>query len=134
MNPFGVGNPAPKFLIPNLAVSSARLVGKQTQHLQIKLVLSSRRHSDPERVHPSEGEESQTEDKEILRPSDAFGTQDDAGVRGDDREIAGIMFNAPDFAKTLKIGDTVDVAAELIEDGWNGRREVKLRIVDLKII
>ncbi len=33
------------------------------------------RHSDPER---SEGEESQTKDKEILRPSDALGAQDDA--------------------------------------------------------
>ena len=42
------------------------------------------------------------------------------------------MFSAPDFAKTLKIGDTVDVAAELIEDNWNGREGIKLRIVDIK--
>ena len=41
---------------------------------------SSRRHSDPERVQPSEGEEFQNQGKEILRPSDAFGTQDDAGA------------------------------------------------------
>ncbi len=123
LQPFGVDNPTPKFLVSNLEVSSIRMVGKQTQHLQVRFILPFRRHSDPER---SEGEESQSKG-EILRSA-----QDDAGVSG--REIAGIMFNAPDFAKTLKIGDTVDVAAELIEDGWNGKREVKLRIVDLKII
>ena len=123
LQPFGVGNPTPKFLISNLIVSSARLVGKQAQHLQVRFTLPSRRHS--EGVQPTE--ESQTGDKEILRRS----AQDDAGGSGGNKEIAGIMFNAPDFAKTLKIGDTVDVAAELIEDGWNGRREVKLRIVDV---
>jgi single-stranded-DNA-specific exonuclease len=50
------------------------------------------------------------------------------------REISGIMFSAPDFAKNLKIGDTVDVAGELIEDSWNGRQDVKLRIVDVRQI
>ena len=51
---------------------------------------------------------------------------------GGNREISGIMFNAPDFAKSLKVGDTVDAAAELIEDNWNGREGVKLRVVDLR--
>lgn len=90
LQPFGVGNPSPKFLISKLEVLSTRLVGKQAQHMQAKFKTGN-------------------------------------------REIAGIMFNAPDFAKTLKIGDTVGVAAELIEDGWNGRREVKLKIIDLEI-
>lgn len=49
------------------------------------------------------------------------------------RQIASIYFNCGNFAKNLKIGDTIDIAAELMEDGWNGRREVKLRIVDLKM-
>jgi len=124
LQPFGVDNPSPKFLIPNLGISSFRLVGKQNQHLQMKFTLSSRRHSDPDPERSGgEGEESQNDVKEFLHSA-----QDDADGR---REIAGIMFNAPDFAKTLKIGDTVDVAAELIEDGWNGRKEVKLRIADI---
>jgi single-stranded-DNA-specific exonuclease len=89
LQPFGVSNPFPKFLISNLQVSSTRLVGKQAQHLQMKLNIGN-------------------------------------------REIGSIMFNAPDFAKTLKIGDTVDVAAELIEDGWNGKKDVKLKIIDIK--
>jgi single-stranded-DNA-specific exonuclease len=131
LQPFGVDNTAPKFLIPNLQVLSTRLVGKTGQHAQIKFKPSSRRHSDPERVHSSQGEESQIK-QEVLHPSDAFGTQDDAVGQGVRQEISGIMFNAPDFAKTLKMGDTVDVAGELIADNWNGREAVKLRIVDIK--
>lgn len=46
--------------------------------------------------------------------------------------IAGIAFNMGNYAKILTVGDTVDVAAELIEDGWNGRKTLKLRIVDIK--
>lgn len=46
--------------------------------------------------------------------------------------VAAIMFNTSDFAKSLKVGDTVEAAAELIKDGWNGRSDVKLRIVDLR--
>jgi single-stranded-DNA-specific exonuclease len=79
----------------------------------------------------SEVEETQKQGKEILRS--AALPQNDAGGRRDGREISGIMFNAPDFAKTLKIGDTVDAAAELIEDNWNGRQGIKLRILDFKL-
>ena len=50
----------------------------------------------------------------------------------DDKYIDGILFSASDFAKNFKIGDTVDIAAELIEDTWNGRQKIKLRIVDIR--
>ncbi|MCL5666808.1 MAG: single-stranded-DNA-specific exonuclease RecJ [Patescibacteria group bacterium] len=48
------------------------------------------------------------------------------------KTISAIGFGLGYFAKTLKISDTIDVAAELIEDGWNGRRDIKLRIIDVK--
>ena len=48
------------------------------------------------------------------------------------KEISSIYFNCGDFAKNLKIGDTVDVAAELLCDSWNGRETLKLRIIDLQ--
>jgi single-stranded-DNA-specific exonuclease len=129
LRPFGVDNVAPKFLISNLQILSTRLVGKQSQHLQIKFKIP--RNGVILNSSASEGEESQSRD-EILRS--AALPQDDAVGRGGGREISGIMFNAPDFAKNLKIRDTVDVAGELIEDNWNGREGVKLRVIDIKQI
>jgi single-stranded-DNA-specific exonuclease len=131
LEPFGVGNPKPKFLIKNLKINSVRLVGGEKQHLQLQLELdfSSRRHSEAENGASSAAEESlKFDSKGILHPSDALGVQDDAKKK----YIPAIMFSASDFAKKLKVGDTIDAAAELIRDGWNGREEVKLRIIDLR--
>jgi len=47
-------------------------------------------------------------------------------------EVPAIVFNAFEVVKKLKFGDTVDVAAELIREEWNGTR-LKLKIYDLKI-
>jgi len=46
--------------------------------------------------------------------------------------VEGVMFNCASFAKNLKVGDTIDAAAELIADDWNGRNGVKLRLIDVK--
>jgi single-stranded-DNA-specific exonuclease len=89
MEPFGVDNVKPKFLISNTRILSIRTVGKESQHLQIKLKIG-------------------------------------------DKEIGSILFSASDFAKNLKIGDTIDVAAEISENIWNGRSSIQLRIVDLR--
>ncbi len=88
--PFGVGNPRPKFLASDFKVTGFRTVGNGQKHLQMQL---------------SKGK----------------------------KFVSAIAFNFGWLAKTLKIGDNVDIAAELIEDGWNGRQDVKLRIVDIKI-
>ena len=88
LEPFGVDNHKPKFLVKNANIVSARTVGQTGKHLQLRLKIGA-------------------------------------------KEIAAIYFNAPDIAKNLKIGDTVDIACELIRDGWNGREEVKLRIIDI---
>ncbi|MDE2311872.1 MAG: hypothetical protein KGJ93_02150, partial [Patescibacteria group bacterium] len=54
------------------------------------------------------------------------------GFALDGQSLLAIMFNANDFVKTLKIGDTVDVACELIKDSWNGADQLKLRVIDVK--
>lgn len=89
LQPFGVGNPKPKFLISGMKMLAIRQVGAAKQHMQLNL---------------QKGE----------------------------RIISAIAFNSGFLEKNFKVGDTVDAAAELIEDGWNGRKEVKLRIVDVR--
>ncbi len=88
LEPFGVGNPRPLFLIKNAQIVSTRAVGTAQQHLQFQLEIGANR----------------------------FGA---------------IMFNCFDFAKNLKTGDTIDIAAEVMADNWNGRKGLKLRLVDI---
>lgn len=89
LEPFGVGNPKPKFLIKDLVIQSTRAVGAVSQHLQLNLKKGA-------------------------------------------TAISAIAFNQGFLEKTLKVGNTIEVAAELIEDNWNGRNGVKLRIIDIK--
>jgi single-stranded-DNA-specific exonuclease len=126
LEPFGVDNRAPKFLIANLVISSTRLVGKQSQHLQLQFKLNS---SEIAR-RSTQGDEATPSYNGIA--SSASQSPGLLAITEKDKLVSGIMFNAPDFAKNLKIGDTVDAAAELIEDNWNGNSTVKLRIIDIK--
>ena len=90
LEPFGVGNAKPKYLISSLQIASLKPVGQTGQHLQMQ-----------------------------FKSSGQF--------------ISAICFNASNFVKTLKIGDTVDVAGELLLDEWNGNKRVKLRVIDVKL-
>ncbi len=44
-----------------------------------------------------------------------------------------IGFNFGEWKDKLKIGDLVDIAFELEEHEWNGKRELELKLVDLKL-
>lgn len=89
LEPFGVGNPKPKFLVSQVNIASSKTVGADGKHSQYQL-------------------------------------------KKDNRAIAGIAFNSAVLEKNFKVGDTVDIACELIEDTWNGRNEVKLRVIDMR--
>lgn len=91
LEPFGMDNAKPVFLIKNLKLLSLRSVGGSGQHLQLQL-------------------------------------------QKDGVKISAIAFNMGYLEKTLKIGDTLDAAAELMRDDWNGNSRVKLKIVDLKVL
>ncbi len=90
LEPFGVGNPRPKFLIRQAEINSLRFVGAQNQHMQL-------------------------------------------GIMFGESSLPAVYFNYKDFAKNLKIGDTIDMAAELMEDTWNGRSTIKAKIVDIRL-
>ena len=87
--PFGVGNPRPKFLFSQLEVLGVRNVGAAGQHSQLRLRLGK-------------------------------------------TEVPGIVFNASEIVKKLKVGDTIDAAAELLLEEWNGAR-LKLKISAIRI-
>lgn len=89
LEPFGVGNMKPKFLIRNAVMQTQRIVGSGQKHLQMAL-----------------------------------------GVG--DSVIESIAFNMAYICDTIKVGDKIDLAVELIADSWNGFRKVKLRVVDIK--
>jgi len=135
LEPFGVDNVAPKFLITNLTVTSVRLVGKQAQHLQLQFKINNdviARSASDEAILFEEKIASSPSQSPQLRQG-FVGQAGLLAMTKKDKVIAGIMFNAPDFAKNSKIGDTVEVAGELIEDNWNGNNLVKLKIIDIKI-
>ena len=121
--PFGVDNPKPKFLVKNAQIVSVRMVGKPGNHMQMQLGFD-----DNKGVIASEAKQSFSENE--IASSDALL----AMTAKKSLIVSAIYFNAKDVAKHLKIGDTVDIACELIEDGWNGKREVKLRIIDIREI
>jgi single-stranded-DNA-specific exonuclease len=91
LEPYGVGNPKPKFLLKNCLIGSFRLVGKEKQHLQMQLQIG-------------------------------------------DRFISSVAFNFGNRAQTLQTNATIDIACELMKDVWNGEEQLKLRIVDIKVI
>lgn len=91
LEPFGVGNPRPKFFIGKAQILSARSVGAAGQHSQYQFKKGG-------------------------------------------RVVGGIAFNSAPLEKKVKVGDTVDIAAELMEDNWNNKSQVKLKIADLKTI
>lgn len=89
LEPFGVGNPKPKFLVKNVKIVSKKAVGQKAQHLQLQI---------------STGE----------------------------KQISCIAFNFGERANSLNINDEIDLACELLLDSWNGRENLKLRIIDIK--
>ena len=88
LEPFGFGNPKPKFFLKNIRLESLKAVGNAKQHLQMRLQIG-------------------------------------------EKNISAIFFSGSNFAKNLAIGDTLEVAAELMEDGWNGKKDIKLKIIDI---
>jgi single-stranded-DNA-specific exonuclease len=90
LEPFGLGNPVPKFLVCGLRVKTLKTVGSLNQHLQLVL--------------EAEG-----------------------------KTFKAIAFSKAESFKTLRIGDVLDIATELLVDSWNGVLELKLKVLDVKI-
>lgn len=90
LEPFGMGNPRPKFIFSGLQLVGMANVGINGQHLKLTL-------------------------------SDESGTIRQA-----------IGFNQSLAHQSLRLGDHLDVVAEVTANEWNGRREWQLKILDLR--
>jgi single-stranded-DNA-specific exonuclease len=44
-----------------------------------------------------------------------------------------VAFSVPDEWKQVKMGDKIDVVYYIDMNEWNGRRDVQLKVVDIKI-
>lgn len=89
--PFGEGNPKPKFLALDLEVAGFVGVGNGAKHLRLML--------------------------------------NQGNVRN--RKTIGFCFG--EWCERLKVGDKIDLVFEVGLDEWNGRRELQLKIVDLRL-
>lgn len=91
LQPYGMGNPEPLFLIKDVRVTDKRLLGSKKEHLKLKV-------DDP-----------QTPIKEnvITRFNNSF-------------TIDIIAFRQGDSAKDLKVGDLITITARLNLNVWNG--------------
>ncbi|MBI2050209.1 MAG: single-stranded-DNA-specific exonuclease RecJ [Parcubacteria group bacterium] len=90
LEPHGMGNPVPKFVSYGARVADVFLMGKDGQHMRIKLDQSG-----------------------VLHQAVAFGF--------------GQYFHG-----TLNQGDLIDVVYTIGVNEWNGRRDIQLKIVDIK--
>ena len=50
----------------------------------------------------------------------------------DSKQFSAIGFNLVDVCDKIKIGDTIDIVFEMINNEWNGNKELQLKIIDLK--
>lgn len=94
MEPFGMGNPRPRFLIKNLRVEEIKIIGRDKNHLKLKVCENKKSDS--------------------CRIFDAIG------------------FALGSFGEKIKKGKIIDLIFELDVNEWNGRRDLQLKIVDLK--
>jgi single-stranded-DNA-specific exonuclease len=85
LEPFGVGNLKPKFLISSAEIISQRPVGTNKQHLQMQIKVGQ-------------------------------------------KEISAIAFNFT----PVELKGEIDIAGELLLDEWNGRKNLKLRVIDIR--
>ena len=90
LEPFGIGNPRPKFVLKNAKVSDISYVGKEQQHVQITI------------------------------------------CAGESNYVKCIAFNFSKQAAQFSIGDMVDLVGEFLIDSWNGRKTLKLRVIDAR--
>ncbi len=122
--PFGFGNPRPVFKTANVRIEGIRRVGKDKSHL--KLILDDLGTKKIERMpaSPAGGPAYN------LRQGAEQGVVSGEADEGSRLMWDGIGFGMGDL--DLKIGDRIDIAYNLVVNEWNGRRNLELKIEEIR--
>ena len=105
LEPHGMGNPRPVFILKKIMIDSIRAIGKEGKHLKLQLTekrMTNNLTNDVKRT---------TNNEQIL---DCIGF--DFGYLDND----------------LKVGDTIDIVFTLDINEWNGSKKLQLKIIDIK--
>jgi len=101
--PLGIGNRRPVFAVKNTKVAEWRLVGKDERHVKFKVASS-------QQPRPRRGE----------------------AEGGPAASFDAIFFNGADAFVSLDSQEPVDVAFQVDENEWNGRKNLQLMVKDVR--
>jgi len=105
--PFGIGNCQPVFVTRGVKVVDKKLVGRNGGHLKMKLDdLATKKI---EKI-----------DSELLSPTESFSYMDTIG------------FGLGNLGADIRLGDKLDVAYTVSENVWNGKKNLQLKIKDIR--
>ena len=115
LGPFGMGNPEPVFMTKDVIVGEMKTMGKEHQHLRLKLQQNSSPSSAPCLARLDSDESKR------------------AGRQVSSQFIEAVAFGMGELAKTISIGDSVDIAYVIDENTWNGTTKLQLKIKDITV-
>jgi single-stranded DNA-specific DHH superfamily exonuclease len=149
--PFGQANPQPKFVARDLIVIGLETVGQNGRHLRIVVRDNPLTPLKQPPLSPFNKEEL-GEDNPLNPPLIRGNILNPPLIRGNILNpplIRGNILNPPlirgnirkmiffgggeEWSEKLKMGDKIDCLFEVSANQWNGRRELQMKVVDLKL-
>lgn len=121
--PFGMANPEPVFA-SEVVVKDIRTVGKEKNHL--RLVLTPSTVILGSKATP----ESKVDPGQVLRQAQGKNSEQSRTAR---MTISAIGFGLGEYSEKIKIGDSVSIAYSPSENIWNGKKEIQLKVRDIKL-
>ena len=125
LSPFGMANLEPTFM-SNVKIEEVKTVGKDKKHLKLRVSPTAHYYSSLRGVQTTKqsrhsGERSDSRiDSGQARMTDKMMTLDAIG------------FGLGDRVKDIKVGSTIDIAYTISENIWNGRKNLQLKLRDIK--
>jgi single-stranded-DNA-specific exonuclease len=131
LEPFGIQNPSPKFIMRDVEIKNIFRMGKEKQHLKIIVKKESSKIDENLSIIDSEISKSQ----QILE-SDTSKSQDminsDTSKQPQMFEFDCVGFNMAHIADKFEIGDRIDVLFQINENTYMGKTKVQFLLKDVR--